>query len=271
MRKALETLSIIFFVILCAGCSQNDPSVNATRLRIKLADAPTLILKELNIEIERIEVSLIEASGDEEKWISLDFKGGIYNVLGLSNGKSKQIVDQYFRVGVLRRIKIVFGTGSNILRAPTETQNEDRIPLVLDPAIAEGIVLEVNADLYANYVSSIVIDVNALSSIRESNGNYIFNPSVRVFAETFGGSLKGYVLPDEAAPYVIVAKDADTIYSIPEKADGMFLFKGLEEGEWKIRVLPTSGSGYRDTVFTDSVFAGKIRELKSKIVLKKIN
>ena len=49
----------------------------------------------------------------------------------------------------------------------------------------------------------------------------------------------------------------------------MFLFKGLKEGDWKILVYSTTDLGYRDTLFVDTVFTGKTRELKSKIVLKR--
>ena len=49
----------------------------------------------------------------------------------------------------------------------------------------------------------------------------------------------------------------------------MFKFIGLEEGEWEIYVYSQSGTGYVDTVFTDSIYSGKTTNLKSKITLKK--
>ncbi|HCB88791.1 MAG TPA: hypothetical protein DEP71_05850, partial [Porphyromonadaceae bacterium] len=121
----------------------------------------------------------------------------------------------------------------------------------------------------ANYITSIMIDINAALSFYESNGNYFLKPVLRVFPETFGGSLKGYALPVEAMPIVKIVKDKDTLFTIPEKTDGMFHFKGLKEGDWEIVVFSTSNSGYRDTLFVDTVYTGKTRELKSKIVLKK--
>jgi hypothetical protein len=76
-------------------------------------------------------------------------------------------------------------------------------------------------------------------------------------------------LPLEAAPVVVIVKDEDTLLTLPERSDGMFLFKGMKEGDWKILVYSTTDLGYRDTLFVDTVFTGKTRELKSKIVLKR--
>ena len=139
----------------------------------------------------------------------------------------------------------------------------------MDPEVKDGVVVEVNTNLYANYVTSIMVDINAALSFYELNGNYFFKPVLRVFPETFGGSLKGYALPLEAAPVVVIVKDEDTLLTLPERSDGMFLFKGLKEGDWKILVYSTTDLGYRDTLFVDTVFTGKTRELKSKIVLKR--
>ena len=263
MKAVLPLFSLFLFAISFTGCSKNDPSINATRLRIKLTDAPVVLISEFNIDIQKIEISTTDNTSGDEKWTTLDFQGGVYNVLPLSNGKSKQIVDQFFPAGVLRKIRITFGNGSTIKTDAGEKG------LVLDSEIKDGVVLEVNENLYANYITSIMIDINAALSFYESNGNYFLKPVLRVFAEASGGSLKGYALPVEALPVVKIVKDKDTLFTVPEKADGMFLFKGLKEGEWEISVFPASSLGYRDTLFVDTVFAGKTRELKSKIVLKK--
>lgn len=259
----ITLFSALLLMISFVGCSKDDPSVNATRLRIKLTDAPVLLVSEFNVDIQKIEISTTDNTNSDEQWTTLDFKGGIYNVLPLSNGKSKQIVDQYFPSGVLRKMKITFGNNSKI-----KTTDGEKI-LIPDPEIKDGIVVDVHDNLYANYITSIMIDINAALSFYESNGNYFFKPVLRVFPETFGGSLKGYALPVEAEPVVKIVQDKDTLFTIPEKSDGMFQFKGLKEGKWEILVFPASNTGYRDTLFTDSVFTGKTRELKSKIILKK--
>lgn len=267
MKTRIGIFSILFLLLFAVACKNNDPSINATRLRISLTDAPAepLILSELNVHIEQIQVSTSDSENGAESWQNVEFSGGTYNILPLTNGKQKQIVDQYFPVGVLRKIKIVFGSNTSYA-SPTST---NKIPLELSQQAKEGIVLNVNANLYPNYISNIIIDINGLLSIQKSNDTYIFNPVIRSYAETFGGSLKGYIEPREAAPLIIFTKDAETLHAIPEPKDGMFLISGLAEGEWKISVIPANAE-YKDTTFVDSVFTGKIRDLKSKIVLKKI-
>jgi hypothetical protein len=42
-------------------------------------------------------------------------------------------------------------------------------------------VVAVNTNLYANYVTSIMVDINAALSFYELNGNYFFKPVLRVF------------------------------------------------------------------------------------------
>ncbi|MDO5522818.1 MAG: DUF4382 domain-containing protein [Bacteroidia bacterium] len=265
----------IFFAFLAmtflTGCSKNDPSVNATRLRINLANASPANFQEFNVDIQKIEISTVDSTGGNESWATLDIEPSVHNITPLLSDKYKQIADQYFPMGVLRRIRITFGNNSGLRTYPTENPPTaaESISLVLDPAIQDGIIIDVNANMYANYISSILIDINSALSVYESNGNFFFRPVIRVFPETFGGALRGYASPIEAAPVVVIAKDNDTLLTLPEFTDGRFFFKGLPEGEWEINVLADPASGYKDTTFVDTVFTGRIRDLKSKIVLKR--
>lgn len=271
MRTTIAIFSTLFLLILGNACTGNDPSLNATRLRINLTDAPletradSIVISEFNVDIQKIEISTTDTLGQNEAWSTLDYNGGVYNILPLTNGKLRQISDQYFPSGILRRMKIHFGNSSTI------TVNGNNKNLLLDPQFENGVTYEVNANLYANYISSIVVDINAALSFYERNGNYFFKPDVRVFAETYGGSLKGYVLPKEAASTVVIANEKDTLFTLPESKDGMFKFLGLDVGVWDIYVFPASGSGYRDSIFSDTIFSGKTTELQSKITLKKID
>ena len=248
----------------------NDPSLNATRLQIKLTDAPMntgdaeIVITEFNVDIQKIEVSATDSLGANGDWVTLDFNGGVYNILPLTIGKSKQIADQYFPAGILRRLRVHYGNNSSI-----SIRNGDPQKLILEPGYEDGVEYDVNTTLYPHYISSIMIDINAALSLYEQNGNYFFRPEARAFAEVFGGSLKGFAGPAEANPVVIITNEKQTLFSIPEFNDGMFKFIGLEEGEWEIYVYSRSGTEYVDTVFTDSIYSGKTTDLKSRITLKK--
>ena len=270
MKRDLFTLAFIMLMVVTSGCSKNDPSRDATRLRISLTDAPisiraeAMLISEMNIDIQKIEVSAIDSTSTDENWTAINYNGGVYNILQLSNGKSKQLSDQYFSSGVLKNVRIFFGENSTIRSAG---QNK---PLLLDPSAKDGVVVPVNANLYANYVTNIMIDINAAMSLYVQNDNFYFKPNIRGFAETYGGSLKGYVSPLDASPQVVVTNDIDTLFTIPEMTDGMFKFLGMTAGKWDIHVFADPESGYRDTIFSDSIISGRTTEVKS-IALKKID
>lgn len=260
MKKLFFGISLL---ALFWGCTKNDPGENATRLRIKLTDEPTTYLTELNLDIERIEVFTHPYDASEGTWSVLDFNGVIFDLLKFSNGKSKQIVDQYYPAGVIKQIKIVFGNKGKLKTAEGEKD------IIIPPEIMDGVVMDVDINLYAHVISSIMIDINAAQSIYESNGNYFLNPSMRIFPETYGGILKGRVLPTEANAFVAITQDEQTLISFPE-SEGMFQFIGLQGGEWEVHVKPHSQSGYQDTTFTQTIEEGKVNEITSIIELKPI-
>lgn len=248
---------IILTIILFTGCNIEDVSENAARLRIKLTDATSLTLKELHVDINEISVFATDSTNIEGEWITLDYSGGEYNLLILLNGKTVQLVDQYFpSYKKIEKIKIILGNNNRIV-----TITDAPVPLQLSPEIIDGVVIEnINADLATNVISSIIIDINAALSIREINGNWFLRPSARAFPETYGASIKGYVAPIEANPYVAIIQETDTFFTFPDP-DGMFYFFGLNEGAWDIYLIANPESNYRDTVFTDTLSYGQKLEL----------
>ena len=257
--KYCMLVMLLSFSIL--SCGKEDASENATRLRVKLTDAASLVIKELYIDIQQIEVLVADTTGIEGEWEILQFTGGEYNLLKLMNGNSVQLVDQYFPAGgVLQKMKLILGNNNRLL-----TTTDSIVSLNIPSEMTDGIIIEnVNADLLANIITSVVIDVNAAMSVRESNGTYFLQPSARAFPETFGGSLRGYVAPREADAFVAVVQDTDTFLTLPEGEGGMFLFSGLNPGSWEVHIIANPLSNFRDTIFTETIEQGKITEITPK-------
>lgn len=257
VRYAVLITAIIFSFV---ACGEEDLSENAARLRIKLTDAGAPVIKELYFNIKAIEVFATDTVTNEGEWVALAFENKTYNLLALRNGKTIDLVDQYFPSGkVIEKIKIIPGLNSYLV--PVGSGN---IPLNIPPEIAEGIIIDkVNVLLSSHVISSIVIDVNVTHSVHESNGNYFLHPSTRAFSESFGGKLKGYVAPIEAISFVAIVQEEETLISLPE-ADGMFMFTGLNPGRWEVYVISIPEAGYRDTTFVDSVENGKLKEITPK-------
>lgn len=257
----IRYFAILAWVVLSFhACGKQDISENAARLRIQLTDASTPGIKELHFDISAIEVWVTDTASASGEWEPLDFKGGTYNLLSLMNGRTVQLVDQYFAAGkTVDQIKLVPGNNSHMMTVTAES-----IPLIIPPELADGIVIEhVNVTLSANIITSIVLDVNVALSVRESNGNFFLHPVARAFPETFGGKLRGYVTPVETVGVIAVVHEADTLITIPE-ADGMFMFTGLTPGDWEVHLLTHPEAGYRDTVLTETITTGQIREIVPK-------
>lgn len=250
-------LALLFF-----SCGKEDVSENAVRLRIKLTDAAAPLLKEIYLHIESIEVQATDSTGNAGDWVSLSYSGGEYDLLKLMNGRTLQLVDQYFPAGgKIEKIRLTLGNNNRMM-----TVTDKSIPLEKSPNVTEYLVIhDVDATLTAHFIVSIVIDVNAALSVYEVNGNWYLDPRARAYPETYGGSLKGYVTPLEAAPVVLITRDGDSLFSLPEGVEGMFFFSGLHEGPWKVHLFADPESGYRDTIFmSDTIVQGSLLEITPK-------
>ena len=271
MKKIIYPVFSLILLIVLGSCV-DDPSVNATRLRIHLTDAPisassdkSVIIHEFHVDIDKIEVSATDSLGGNEEWITLDYKGGRYDLLPLTNGKLKEIYDAYFPAGNLLRMKVYYGDNSILIVNKDKKEHQ----VHLDPACQDGVEYEVNTALYPHYVSNIIIDINASLSLYEEGGNFYFKPEARVFSATYGGTLKGRAGPMEALPAVFAFNETDTLLTFPEPADGTFQLLGLNEGVWDIYIFSRLGAIYTDTLFADTIYTGKDTTL-TPITLKLI-
>lgn len=238
-------------ILLIYGCEEDDPSVNAGRLRVKLTDATDITIKELYFHIQEISVFVTDTTNSEGEWRTLEFNGGEYNLLKLFNGKSVQIVDQFFPAGkAIQKIRLVPGHNNRFL---TNIDKEPS-PLQLPGEIVNGVEIELPEPiiLMPNIISSLVIDVNAAQSIRNLNGNNFFYPTIRAFPESYGSKLQGQVSPAEFTAAIAVILEPDTLWTVVEP-DGSFSFSGLEKGEWEVYLFAHPASLYTDTAFTWNV------------------
>ena len=276
-RPFRYTLLVSILLFLWQACDGEDPSVNASRLRLKLTDAASLVMKEFYVDIREISVFLVDTATYEGEWVVLDFSGKTYDVLKLRNGKMVQLVDQYVPGGtVLQQIKLKFG-GDNHMVVITDKDIKP-IPLHIPPELEEGLVIDaLPMEMRLNTISNVVIDLNAsLSVMITENGDNWLYPVARAFPEVYGGKLKGYLAPLEANPYVKVIQEPDTFFTFPEiEKSGdqmaMFQFIGLKEGEWEVHFVPGPESNFKDTVIIADIEQGKTFDISPKpIRLKRL-
>lgn len=271
-RPFRYTLLVSILLFLWLACDGEDPSVNASRLRLKLTDAASLVMKEFYVDIREISVFLVDTATYEGEWVVLDFSGKTYDVLKLRNGKMVQLVDQYLPAGtVLQQIKLKFGSDNHMV-VITEKDIEP-IPLRLPPELEEGLVIDaLPMEMRLNTISSMVVDLNAsLSVVITENGDHWLYPVARAFPEVYGGKMKGYVAPPEANPYVIAIQEPDTFFTFPEIENSgdqmlMFQFIGLKEGEWEVHFVPDPESNFKDTVIIADIEQEKTFDITPKPV-----
>ena len=267
MRRIL--FIILLFSFLIVRCSREDASHDAARLRFSITATPADTINELFVDIQQIEVMTHNDDDNSEEWIPLKFSGKRWDMKKLSNGEQVQLSDQFFPANkTIQKVKIIFGDNNKILTTKGEKQ------LSIPAKIENGAIVDVVVHLDPYVICSVIIDLHNVVADNKSTGSYLLDPFIRIYPETFGGSLTGVVTPPEARARIKITNNKpqpDTLVSFPN-FDGKFLYRGLEGGEWKVHVLAHPLSGFRDTVFIDSVEIGKVNQLRSgTIYLKPIN
>lgn len=260
MRKSNWKNVIMVLIIILIGCDKGDSFDNSARLRVKLTDAASLVIKEMHLDIREISLFITDSINNNGEWNVLEFSGGEYNLLKLMNGKSVQLIDQYFPSDVkIEKMRIQFGNNNRII-----TNKDSLVILQKAPEIAEGLEIALgDIELMPYVITYIMVDINAALSVTESNGNWFLNPAARAFQEDWGGSISGFVAPIEANPSIAIVKEETVLFTIPEP-DGMFKFIGLEEGVWEIHIMAHPESIFKDTIFTDTLAVGEKKELTPK-------
>lgn len=254
-------------LISIAGCSEEDPSMNASLLRFKITESSTLPVTSANLDVQSIEVHITDSVG-EAKWMPVEYGGGTYNLVNLANGKSQQISDRFFPTGVIDQVKIVFGDHVTIKDKNAVLSSKDTLTMPVPTEYKDGITVNTHIVHTPHIIGNVMIDVNLLQSIYKRGDEYFFIPFVRIYDEAYNGKIKGMISPVEASPYIKIGLEQDTIITLPN-GDGTFSFSGLNPGIWKIHIFPIA-VGYRDTLFTDTVLINKVTEIKPRpIVLKK--
>lgn len=273
-RPIRYILIALLLLPLFQACDSEDPSVNASRLRIKLTDAASLVIKEFQVNIREVAVLLVDSASNEGEWVTLDYVESSFDILKLRNGKTVQIVDQYVPAGtVLQQVRLLFGNDNQL-----KTNTDSIIQLSIPAELEEGLIIDaIEMEMRLNTISSMIIDLNAaLSVVTTPQGENFLYPVARAFPEVYGGRLRGYIAPLEANPHAVVIQENDTLYAVPELEGGnnqmvMFQFLGLKEGDWDVHLIPNPATGFRDTVITVTIEQGKPFEMSPKpIRLKRL-
>jgi hypothetical protein len=85
----------------------------------------------------------------------------------------------------------------------------------------------------------LLMDFDASRSIvQNGKGKFLLKPVIRTSLEAIGGSIRGYVLPNQFASAVYALRGTDTIAGT-YTANGAYLLKGLQPGSYNLAFVPT--------------------------------
>ena len=270
---AFATMLLMVVVVSCTN--ENDKlSKGTATIQLKLTDAPSMEYDAVYIDIQGVRVGVADEyfyaddpyyeddddsmdGPDDVEWVDLDLNNpGLYNLLDYRNGETVLLAGGDIPAGKISQVRLLLGDDSYVVVDGMEYD------LKTPSAQTSGLKFNLHDVLLPELMYSFVIDFDASRSVvRTGNGKYILKPVIRTYADAFGGTIKGFAMPDSAVSYVQIINDGDTLISLPEM-DGKFLFAGLDAGMWDLTVFADTTTVYKDSVKYDvNVEVGKVTDL----------
>jgi hypothetical protein len=158
--------TVLLSAVAFVACNKENQT---STLKLRLTDAP-VAADEVNIDLTGVQVKFDK---DTSKWVTMEAKTGIYNLLGLQNGVDTLIAQGDYPTGVVKEIRLVVGTNNTIVI------NGQTSPLTIPSGAESGLKIKVNKKLQAT-IETVVIDFDAALSIKQENDGYKLRPVVKV-------------------------------------------------------------------------------------------
>lgn len=152
----------LFFV---ACKKQNQTST----LKLHMTDAP-LSVDEVNINLTGVEVRFED---DSTKWLTMESKPGIYNLLGFQNGVDTLIAEGTYPLGNVREIRLIVGDGNTI------KVDGQVYPLTIPSGSETGLKIKINKRLHET-IETVLIDFDAALSVKQESDGYKLRPVIKL-------------------------------------------------------------------------------------------
>ncbi len=264
-KNVLLTVVVIIMSLGFQSCS-DDKDSNATKVQLKLIDAPG-DYKEVNIEIIDIQYN---SSDSEDSWRSFTPVDGYpinIDLTELIAGNSLLLTDEIIPSGMLKQIRLVLSDNNTIV-----IEGEiDPIHLDTPSAQQSGLKLKLDTELEPGFSYTFILDWDVQRSIVKAgnSGKYLLKPVIRVNTEVNSGSISGKVIGeiqgdniDGAVPIKditvsIYTTDDTYIAESLTNENGDFIIQGLGAGNYKIKIENYSYINY-ESVEVITVIVGNI-------------
>lgn len=250
-KPIISVSFLIIGIIFCfSSCQKNDhtPSAkNSSNLSLYLTDDPA-DYKEIWIDIQQAQVQLGNDSSQGSSWQSLvSPHPGKYNLLQFRNGVDTLFASGTIPSGKVSAIKLMLGNNNSLVFKDGQT-----VPLVIASGPQKQLMLQIeNTYTKPDSSKALVLDFDAAHSIvspgSKDSGNFILNPSIRVFEKGAGASIQGWVYPAAAEAYVqAFSQPGDTLLAIPDYVTGFYKFWGIPGGTYTINFVAGTATGYQN-------------------------
>ena len=105
-----------------------------------------------------------------------------------------------------------------------------------------GLKLNIHQDVTAGVLYKLLLDFDAGRSIHQTgNGKYMLKPVIRTSLVATGGSIKGFVLPNNFLTNVYAIQGPDTVAGTVTSS-GAYSIRGLATGSYNLSFVPSDTS-----------------------------
>ncbi len=220
--------SLILFLMMAfkKNSAQKNAEENSDNFTVSMTDNPG------NYAGLQTEIKQVEAYSPASGWIILNSVPQVVDVLQLTNGKEILLGSKPNTDGMrYSKLKLVFGTKHRLtLKSEKYMGSNDKEKI--HQMKFDG-SREVTIDLGDNPSPSVLLDFNVAASVNKREDGYVLKPKISIIKDTKTG-VKGKVIDVEGA-VVFLSNGKDSISTYVD-AEGNFLARGLEEGEYTVRV-----------------------------------
>jgi hypothetical protein len=140
-----------------------------TTIQLRMTDAPAAY-DEVNVDLQQVNIKF---SGDTTKWMTMNTRPGIYDLLKLQNGVDTLIADGTYPAGSVKEIRLVLGSNNTI------KLNGVSYPLTIPSGSESGLKIKVNKKVSAP-IETLLIDFDALLSVHNESNGFKLRPVIKL-------------------------------------------------------------------------------------------
>ncbi|MDP2386283.1 MAG: DUF4382 domain-containing protein [Bacteroidota bacterium] len=236
--KNILAFMIIITSMLFVSCKKEainptqPTSSGASSLRVKMTDSPG--------EYASLDVSIVSVQAYLENagWVTLNNNVHHVSVLKLSNGITTDLsYNTNVAAGLYTKLKLIFGNENTITVNAAAGGGNASGTFQLTWLGPKEVEIPIYAEVKSTGNTEVVLDFDAVSSIREQLGEYIITPVIKEIKDMKTGVRGAITAGAHAAVVLNDIRVQSTTYA---DAKGDFILYSLKPGTYTMKIFPTA-------------------------------